>query len=356
MQRESNVNAGTKLLTAGVVMTLGVGGALLFRQAPVEPARAESVADDLLVRRSNLPQAATGFVGQAPEAGIPSGSGGAAQFTGTIDPFRNRGTPAGSERRVASEYVRAEADRPVAAVAAVPGISSYGSPPPQLGSPYFVGDPLNEAERTPMHNITSNPQLPAEYPAPTATDVTSAAAPATQPLSTTTSSTTSPFGPPLAISSPLGADKARSQFTGVGVNSVGNADGGSRVVMPTLRAGSGADARSQPLPAASQAHAGQVTPPPEQSRVKASKPKRHRVRDGETLASLAERYYGNAERYIAIYDANRGVLSNPDLLPIGVELAIPPADQAAASAAAADVATPPTARLLPRVQIRPLGE
>lgn len=50
---------------------------------------------------------------------------------------------------------------------------------------------------------------------------------------------------------------------------------------------------------------------------------RHRVKDGDTLASLAERYLGNADRAPALFEANRDVLSDPDLLPIGAVLKIP---------------------------------
>jgi len=50
----------------------------------------------------------------------------------------------------------------------------------------------------------------------------------------------------------------------------------------------------------------------------------HKVADGDTLASLAERYLGDAARSEEIYRANRDLLSRPDALPIGVTLKIPP--------------------------------
>ena len=53
-------------------------------------------------------------------------------------------------------------------------------------------------------------------------------------------------------------------------------------------------------------------------------PRIHKVADGDTLARLAARYLGSSDRYGEIFAANRGVLSTPDLLPIGVELVIPP--------------------------------
>lgn len=50
----------------------------------------------------------------------------------------------------------------------------------------------------------------------------------------------------------------------------------------------------------------------------------HRIVDGDTLATLAERYLGSADRQREIYEANRDLLSDPSVLPIGVELKIPP--------------------------------
>jgi len=50
---------------------------------------------------------------------------------------------------------------------------------------------------------------------------------------------------------------------------------------------------------------------------------RHRVRDGDTLQSLAEKYLGDGSRSKEIFEANREVLTSPETLPINVELVIP---------------------------------
>ena len=55
----------------------------------------------------------------------------------------------------------------------------------------------------------------------------------------------------------------------------------------------------------------------------ASAPPTHRVIDGDSLAILAERYLGSATRAMEIYEANRSVLSQPEILPIGAQLKIP---------------------------------
>jgi hypothetical protein len=52
-------------------------------------------------------------------------------------------------------------------------------------------------------------------------------------------------------------------------------------------------------------------------------PRSHIVVDGDSLAKLAGRYLDDPHRAAEIYQLNRHVLTNPELLPIGVELAIP---------------------------------
>jgi nucleoid-associated protein YgaU len=58
--------------------------------------------------------------------------------------------------------------------------------------------------------------------------------------------------------------------------------------------------------------------------VAARKTLRHRVLDGDSLEALAEQYLGSRELAHEIFEANRNLLASPDLLPIGIELIIPP--------------------------------
>jgi nucleoid-associated protein YgaU len=44
---------------------------------------------------------------------------------------------------------------------------------------------------------------------------------------------------------------------------------------------------------------------------------------GDSLGAIAQRFYGDAARYPAIFEANRAILSSPDRLRIGQRLAIP---------------------------------
>ncbi len=55
-------------------------------------------------------------------------------------------------------------------------------------------------------------------------------------------------------------------------------------------------------------------------------PATHTIVDGDTLPALAQRYLGSAARADEIFQLNRDVLSNPNLLPIGLELKLPPRD------------------------------
>ena len=52
-------------------------------------------------------------------------------------------------------------------------------------------------------------------------------------------------------------------------------------------------------------------------------PRTHTIVDGDSLAKLAERFLGDPKLGGQIYDLNRDVLTNPELLPIGAELKLP---------------------------------
>jgi nucleoid-associated protein YgaU len=49
----------------------------------------------------------------------------------------------------------------------------------------------------------------------------------------------------------------------------------------------------------------------------------HVTTGGDTLTGISKKYYGTAARWHEIYNANRAVLPNENLLPQGVELVIP---------------------------------
>jgi nucleoid-associated protein YgaU len=49
----------------------------------------------------------------------------------------------------------------------------------------------------------------------------------------------------------------------------------------------------------------------------------HTVASGDTLSKLAKEYLGDAKRYMEIFKANGGTLTNPDVIKVGQKLNIP---------------------------------
>jgi len=49
----------------------------------------------------------------------------------------------------------------------------------------------------------------------------------------------------------------------------------------------------------------------------------YEVQPGDTLGHIAQRFYGKASSYMKIFEANRDVLDNPDLIKVGQKLRIP---------------------------------
>jgi nucleoid-associated protein YgaU len=51
----------------------------------------------------------------------------------------------------------------------------------------------------------------------------------------------------------------------------------------------------------------------------------HTVEAGETLATIAQKFYGDSTLWRKIYDANRPAIGdNPDAIKVGTQLRIPP--------------------------------
>jgi nucleoid-associated protein YgaU len=51
--------------------------------------------------------------------------------------------------------------------------------------------------------------------------------------------------------------------------------------------------------------------------------KTYKVQAGDTLSKIAKEFYGNANEYNRIFDANRDKLQSPDKIQVGQELLIP---------------------------------
>jgi nucleoid-associated protein YgaU len=61
-----------------------------------------------------------------------------------------------------------------------------------------------------------------------------------------------------------------------------------------------------------------VSAPPQQAPVEY-----YIIQKGDSLSAIAKRYYGNANDYPRIFDANREVIKNPDLIYPGQKIRIP---------------------------------
>jgi len=66
-----------------------------------------------------------------------------------------------------------------------------------------------------------------------------------------------------------------------------------------------------------------ITPSPTQSPSQSGEQRIHVVRRGDYLSKLAIQYYGNKDRWVDIYNANKGVVKNPEILVEGTRLVIP---------------------------------
>ena len=58
---------------------------------------------------------------------------------------------------------------------------------------------------------------------------------------------------------------------------------------------------------------------------KASAYQTYTVKAGDTLSKISKQFYGNANDYMRIFDANKDQLKNPDQINVGQQLKIPAA-------------------------------
>lgn len=83
---------------------------------------------------------------------------------------------------------------------------------------------------------------------------------------------------------------------------------------------------SIPKPAAEpRVAAGPAVPPPAASKAApaAGGERFHEVVKGDTLSALAKKYYGDGNKYMKIFDANKDQLKDPDKIKVGQRLRIP---------------------------------
>ena len=70
-----------------------------------------------------------------------------------------------------------------------------------------------------------------------------------------------------------------------------------------------------------QSGASSTAPPP--SAPKAAEPRTYTVVAGDNLSKIAKRFYGDANKWKQIFEANKDTIQNPDLIRVGQVLRIP---------------------------------
>jgi nucleoid-associated protein YgaU len=63
--------------------------------------------------------------------------------------------------------------------------------------------------------------------------------------------------------------------------------------------------------------------PPAEAPAPSAAPRSYTVQAGDTLSKIAKQFYGSANEYPKIFEANRDKLANPDKIQVGQELVIP---------------------------------
>ena len=94
------------------------------------------------------------------------------------------------------------------------------------------------------------------------------------------------------------------------VELLGNADSAEALEKAVLMAGN--------VQGVSEVKADAVSAPPLQAKVEY-----YAIQKGDTLSAIAKRYYGNANDYPRIFEANPEVIKNPDLIYPGQKIRIP---------------------------------
>jgi len=64
-------------------------------------------------------------------------------------------------------------------------------------------------------------------------------------------------------------------------------------------------------------------PEPQAAPEQVSAERFYEVVSGDTLGAISQKYYGKASDYMKIFEANRDILDNPDLIKVGQKLKIP---------------------------------
>jgi len=320
------VDGDGKLLKAVVLVACGAAAAVFFgRDEAPPPAPAAAFTTGTLVRRTPSPIAL-----DLPQDAL------AAASLGGINSQPAVPTDARPQGRLTSEV-------------AVPAPGIAARPAGLPSQPNFVaralGDETIDPDRTPLNNLFHVPHLPERFPGVEAW-------PSPAPAGAMTALPAAP--PPTSTAAPSKPTDAIAKLI-FGPASPAPAAGAMTPISSRSKPAALQPAPAQPL-TTSHSAAAATSPPVDAPPRRYTPVKRHTVRDGDTLVGLAKRYYADETLAAALYDANRGVLRDPELLPIGAVLTIPARELAAPSASAPAAASDtPAARLVPKLEISAFG-
>lgn len=162
--------------------------------------------------------------------------------------------------------------------------------------------------------VPSQPQQPVA-PAPGSWLLPESELPPPVPLS-------SAYAPPPA---PERLPPAPAGFVGAAPEMNGNYRSTLAVPPPPLLDVQQVDAQPAVVaPAARSPAVAAAAPPPSAAGWTGVQQATHVVRDGDDLTGIATRVYGHPAAAAAVWAANRDILADPNLLPIGAELKLPP--------------------------------
>jgi phage tail protein X len=325
------LDGGGKLLTAVLLVACGALGALVFSRddaAPAAPTAQTYGHADTLVRRTTGP--ITLDLGQESDIVVPDL---APQIAASPQQASISGRPAAPvdarpQGRLAAEFPPTSGLVPLQTVDAYRAASEFAAPSSSLTE--------SPDGRRPLSNLLSAPQLPERFPGPEfETDPPVAPRPA--PSTAQPENSRPLLGPPITTGAPSAAALS--------------SPGRMTPISSTVRSGQAQEAAPQTAVAA------EASPPAVAAPRRFVPLKRHTVRDGDTLADLSRRYYGDDSFAAALFEANRGVLSSPDLLPIGAVLTIPARELAVAGPTfgAAALSSTPAAVLVPKPEFNAFG-
>lgn len=325
------MDGGGKLLTAVLLVACGALGALVFSRddaVPPAPTAQTYGHSDTLVRRTTGP--ITLDLGQESAVVVP-GLTTPVAATPLQAPISGRPAApidARPQGRLASEFPPASGLVPLQTVDAYRVASDFAAPSSSLTE--------STDGRRPLSNLLSAPQLPERFPG-TEFETDPPVAPRAAPSTAQPDNSRPMLGPPITTGAPSTAAP--------------NSPGRMTPISSTVRSGQAQEAAPQTAVAA------EASPPAVAAPRRFVPLKRHTVRDGDTLADLSRRYYGDDSLAAALFEANRGVLSSPDLLPIGAVLTIPAREFAVAgpTSGTAAAGSTPAAVLAPKPEFNAFG-